>query len=422
VTRSSTLLLRSRVAAGAASVLTLATVAAACGSAPAAASSSASPSATVASAPAASPTDAGAASSPSDAGAASSPAMSTSETATASGAPSTSGGAGGAAAAAYKACMVLDTGGVSDHSFNQSSWAGMQAVAKKNPKVAISYVNSNSSADYAPNFANEVAKKCDTIVGVGGLMISQMAAAAKAAPSQQFAEVDAPSTQKNLFSIQFDTAQGGFLGGYLAASISKTGKVGTFGGLKIGPVTVYMDGFYDGVQYYDSQKNKSVQVLGWNVKTQNGTFVGGNNAFSDSGAGKNISNALIQQGADVLFPVAGGAGLGAGAAAQASGGKVSVLWVDTDGCLSAAQYCSVFLSSVVKGLTTAVQTYVEAAAAGKVPATGYVGTLANGGTGLAPFHDFESKVPASVKAELATVTKGIESGSIKVSSPSAPAS
>jgi len=411
VTRSSTLHLRSRVAAGAASVLTLATVAAACGSAPAS-SSSASPSATVASAPAASP---------SDAGAASSPASPVSATASA-GAPSASGGAGGSAAGAFKACMVLDTGGVSDHSFNQSSWAGMQAVAKKNPKVAISYVNSNSSADYAPNFANEVAKKCDTIVGVGGLMISQMAAAAKTAPSQQFAEVDASSTQKNLFSIQFDTAQGGFLGGYLAAAMSKTGKVGTFGGLKIGPVTVYMDGFYDGVQYYDSQKHKSVQVLGWNVKTQNGSFVGGNNAFSDSGAGKNISNALVQQGADVLFPVAGGAGLGAGAAAQASGGKVSVLWVDTDGCVSAAQYCSVFLSSVIKGLTTAVQTYVEAAAAGKVPATGYVGTLANGGTGLAPFHDFESKVPASVKAELATVTKGIEDGSIKVTSPSTPAS
>ncbi len=411
MTRSSTLHLRSRVAAGAASVLTLATVAAACGSAPAS-SSSASPSATVASAPAASP---------SDAGAASSPASPVSATASA-GAPSASGGAGGSAAGAFKACMVLDTGGVSDHSFNQSSWAGMQAVAKKNPKVAISYVNSNSSADYAPNFANEVAKKCDTIVGVGGLMISQMAAAAKTAPSQQFAEVDASSTQKNLFSIQFDTAQGGFLGGYLAAAMSKTGKVGTFGGLKIGPVTVYMDGFYDGVQYYDSQKHKSVQVLGWNVKTQNGSFVGGNNAFSDSGAGKNISNALVQQGADVLFPVAGGAGLGAGAAAQASGGKVSVLWVDTDGCVSAAQYCSVFLSSVIKGLTTAVQTYVEAAAAGKVPATGYVGTLANGGTGLAPFHDFESKVPASVKAELATVTKGIEDGSIKVTSPSTPAS
>jgi len=418
VTRSSTLLLRSRVAAGAASVLTLATVAAACGSAPAA-SSSASPSATVVSAPAASPTDAGAASSPSDAGAASSPAAGASETASASGGPSASGGAGGSSAGAYKACMVLDTGGVSDHSFNQSSWAGMQAVAKKNPKVAISYVNSNSSADYAPNFANEVAKKCSTIVGVGGLMSTQMAAAAKNNPSQQFAEVDAGSTQKNLFSIQFDTAQGGFLGGYLAASMSKTGKVGTFGGLKIGPVTVYMDGFYDGVQYYDSQKNKSVQVLGWNVKTQNGTFA---NSFTDSGAGKNISNALVQQGADVLFPVAGGAGLGAGAAAQASGGKVSVLWVDTDGCVSAAQYCSVFLSSVVKGLTTAVQTYVEAAASGKMPATGYVGTLANGGTGLAPFHDFESKVPASVKAELATVTKGIESGSIKVASPSAPTS
>jgi basic membrane protein A len=96
--------------------------------------------------------------------------------------------------------------------------------------------------------------------------------------------------------------------------------------------------------------------------------------------------------------------------------------VDTDGCVSAAQYCSVFLSSVVKGLTSSVETYVTDAAAGKIPTTGYVGTLANGGTGIAPFHDFASKVPASVKSELATVTKGIEDGSIKVASPSAPTS
>lgn len=402
MTRSSTpLRRRGRVAAGAVSVLTLATVAAACGSAPAASSSpsaSAADSAPAASAPAA---------------ASSAPMTSTGSTA------STPATTTGATAAAYKACMVLDTGGVNDHSFNESSWAGMQAVAKTNPKVSISYVASNSSADYAPNFANEVAKKCDTIVGVGGLMSTQLEAAAKAHPSQQFAEVDASSTQKNLFSIQFDTAQGGFLGGYLAASMSKTGKVGTFGGLKIGPVTVYMDGFYDGVQYYDSQKGKSVQVLGWNVKSQNGTFA---NSFSDSGAGKNISSTLIQQGADVLFPVAGGAGLGAAAAAKASGGKVSVIWVDTDGCVSDPADCSVFLSSVVKGLTTSVQTYVGAAVAGKIPATGYVGTLANGGTGLAPYHQFASKVPASVTSELATVSKGIQDGSIKVTSPSAPTS
>lgn len=401
---------RGAVRSGAFAVVGLA-VAAACSAAPSTSGSSTSPSA-------AAPSSAAPAPSPTSSDMSMSPGMSMGAASTAASTPPS----GGAAGAAYKACMVLDTGGVNDHSFNQSSWAGMQAAAKANPKIAISYVNSNSSADYAPNFANEVAKKCDTIVGVGGLMQSAQTTAAKNDPSQQFAEVDASSTEKNLFSIQFDTAQGGFLGGYLAASMSKTGKVGTFGGLKIGPVTVYMDGFYDGVQYYNQKKGKSVAVLGWNEKTQNGTFVPGSNGFGDPGAGQNISNALIQQGADVIFPVAGGSGIGAATAAKASGGKVSVIWVDTDGCISDAADCSVFLSSVVKGLTSSVETYVNAAVAGRIPATGYVGTLANGGTGISPFHDFASKVPASVKSELATVTRGIENGSIKVASPSAPTS
>jgi basic membrane protein A len=399
---------RKAIAAGGLSVLSLA-VAAACSSAPSASSTSS-----------ASPSAAGVASSAPAATTSSSAAGVTSTSATTSATTAVSSAA--AASAAFKACMVLDTGGVNDHSFNESSWAGMQAAAKANPNIKVSYVNSNSSADYAPNFANEVAAKCDTIVAVGGLMTIPLTAAAKSNPTQKFAEVDSGSTEPNDFSIQFDTAQGGFLGGYLAAAMTKTGKVGTWGGAKIGPVTVYMDGFYDGVQYYDQQKGKSVQVLGWNEKTQNGTFVPGSNGFGDPGAGASITNALIQQGADIIFPVAGGSGIGSATAAEATKGKVSVIWVDTDGCVSAAQYCSVFLSSVVKGLTSSVETYVTDAAAGKIPTTGYVGTLANGGTGIAPFHDFASKVPASVKSELATVTKGIEDGSIKVASPSAPTS
>jgi basic membrane protein A len=194
--------------------------------------------------------------------------------------------------------------------------------------------------------------------------------------------------------------------------------VATFGGLNIPPVTIYMDGFWEGVQYYNSQNHKSVQVLGWNEKKQKaGTF---SQSFTDQNKGLQISNTFIQEGADIIFPVAGGAGLGSGAAAKASNGHVSVIWVDTDGCVSAAQYCKYFLSSVTKGLTVSVTTYVNAAATGTFPSGSYIGTLTNGGTGLAPFHDFASKVPASLQTQLATVKAGIESGSIKITSPSQP--
>jgi len=328
-----------------------------------------------------------------------------------------------AAGGAINACMVLDTGGVDDHSFNQASWQGLQDANKANPKITVSYVASNTQNDYTPNLNAEVQKGCSTIIAVGGLMNDAVKAAAAANPKQQFAEIDDSSTGPNVYGMQFNTAQGGFLGGYLAASVSKTGVVATFGGLNIPPVTIYMDGFWEGVQYFNKVKGKKVKVLGWDETNQKGgTFdPSTSNPFGDTAGGQSISKAFISQGADVIFPVAGGTGLGAAIAAKGSGGKVSVIWVDTDGCVSDAADCSVFLTSVVKGLASAVTTYANDFAAGKSLGGGsYIGTLANNGTGLAPFHNFDSKVSASVKTELDGIKADIISGKIAITSPSVP--
>jgi basic membrane protein A len=334
--------------------------------------------------------------------------------------PSSSGSDASGGSGSFKACMVLDTGGVDDHSFNESSYAGMKAANKENSDIAISYAPSNSQNDYEPNLNAAVNKGCDTIVAVGGLMADAVKSVAAANTSSHFAEVDAPSSGPNVYGIQFNTAQGAFLGGYLAAGMTKTGTVATFGGLNIPPVTIYMDGFWEGVQYYNQKHGTSVKVLGWDeTKQKEGTFAA---SFTDQNQGKQISETFIQQGADIIFPVAGGTGLGAGAAAQASNGKANVIWVDTDGCESASQYCSLFLTSVTKNLSDSVQQYVTQAASGTFPTGSYVGTLDNDGTGLAPFHDFDSKVPADLKSELDQVEKDITSGAITITSPSQPAS
>jgi basic membrane protein A len=336
---------------------------------------------------------------------------------TTSASPSSSGSSA-AAGKEFKACMVLDTGGVDDRSFNQSSWAGLQAANKANPQIKISYIASNSQNDYTPNLSAEVNRGCDTIIAVGGLMGDAVKASAKQNPKQQYAQIDSGSSGPNVYGLQYNTAQGGFLGGYLAAGMTKTGKVATFGGLNIPPVTIYMDGFWEGVQYYNKTKNKNVQVLGWDEKNQKGgTFA---QSFTDQNKGRSITQAFVQQGADVVFPVAGGTGLGSGAAAQAAGGKVSVLWVDTDGCTSAAQYCKYFLSSVTKNLTDSVTLYATTSAGGTFPTGSYIGDLKNNGTGLAPFHEFESKVPADLKTQLAKVKADIISGKIVITSPSQP--
>ncbi|MGH3097154.1 MAG: BMP family lipoprotein [Streptosporangiales bacterium] len=329
-----------------------------------------------------------------------------------------SNGGGGGSGKEFKACMVLDTGGVDDRSFNQSSWAGMQAAHKKNSNIKISYVSSSSQNDYVPNLNAEVNKGCGVIVAVGGLMADAVKKIAKQHPDQHFAEVDAPSSAPNVYGLQYNTAEPAFLAGYLAAATTKTGKVATFGGLQIPPVTIYMDGYWEGVQYYNKKKNKNVSVLGWNEKKQKGgTFA---QSFTDQGKGRSISQSFIQHGADIIFPVAGGAGLGAGAAAKASGGKTKLIWVDTDGCFSAKQYCQYFLTSATKNIPGSVKQYVLQSADGKAPTGNYVGTLKNDGVSLAPFHHFKSKVPSSLESELKQVKKDIISGKIEITSPAQP--
>src|SRR5581483_9749712 len=342
------------------------------------------------------------------------------------GSPAATASASGSSAAATGTktlgCMVTDTGGIDDRSFNASSWQGMQAAAQANPNVSVKYLASTSPSDYVPNITTFFSQKCNIIVTVGFAMGDATKSAATAHASQKFAIVDNSYTPaiSNVDALVFNTVQDGFLGGYLAAGMSKTGKVATFGGQEFPTVTIYMDGFYDGVQYYNSKHGKNVQVLGWNEKTQKGSFTGD---FTNQTKGQSVTQTFISEGADIIFPVAGNVGLGAAKAVQdadnaAGSQKVNMMWVDTDGCVSAAQYCKYFITSVQKGIVTAVKNAVTGTADGSFKGGNYIGTLQNGGVALAPFHDFDSKVPAALKSELQTVTQGIESGSISIATKS----
>ena len=136
--------------------------------------------------------------------------------------------------------------------------------------------------------------------------------------------------------------------------------------------------------------------------------------FRSTGAGKSTSEALVQQGADVIFPVAGGAGAGAFDVAQAQNGKVSVIWVDFPGCTYYPQDCKYIPTSALKAIPQNVKDYVLKAADGKVPTGTYEGTLQNNGVGIDSFHDYDSKISAQTKAGLDQVRKDIESGKIKI--------
>src|SRR5699024_5223229 len=225
---------------------------------------------------------------------------------------------------------------------------------------------------------------------------------------------------KNLKPLEFNTAESSFMAGYVAAAQTETGKVGTFGGSKLPTVTIFMDGFAQGVQYYNEQKGADVQVIGWDAEKQDGQFVPGQNPFENVAGAKQVAQDLVNQGADVILPVAGPAGEGALQIAKASGGKVNAIWVDTDGCVSAAEYCTSLITSVYKGMDVAVFDAIKAAQSDEWDNEPYVGTLENGGTGISPFHEFEGKVSDETKAELEQVKAAIIGGEIEITSKSQP--
>ena len=316
----------------------------------------------------------------------------------------------------FCARMVTNSGGLEDRSFNQSSWEGLQTAAEEYG-IDADVIISGSETDLAPNVEQAVATECGFILTVGYELATATLEQAEANPDLDFAIVDEVVEADNVKPIVFNTAEAAYLAGYLAAGVSKTGVVGTFGGGKQPPVTLFMDGFVDGVAAYNEAHGTAVTALGWDKDAQEGLFTGD---FEDVNKGKTYAANLIDQGADVILPVAGQVGEGA-AAAAVDAGSVSVIWVDNDGYDTLpAEYRPILLTSVLKNTGDAVVEIVGSSIDDTFDNSAFVGTLENGGVGLAPFHDMESSVGDELAAELEQLTADIVAGTITVDSPSIP--
>jgi len=321
-----------------------------------------------------------------------------------------------AAAPEYCARMVTNSGGLEDRSFNQSSWEGLKEAATKY-SINTDAIVSTSETDLAPNVSQAVATGCQFILTVGYELADATLAEATTHPDVHFAIVDEVVEAPNVKPIVFDTAQASFLAGYLAAGVSKSGIVATFGGGNQPPVTLFMDGFVDGVAMYNDKHDTTVTVLGWNKETQDGSFTGD---FEDVNKGKALAQSFIDQGADIILPVAGQVGQGAAAAAIETPG-VSVIWVDNDGYVTLPkQFASVVLTSVLKNTSAAVVETIGADLDGTFDNTAFVGTLKNGGVEIADFHDRADLVPGDLIDELDQIRAAIIAGIVTVDGPSSP--
>jgi basic membrane protein A len=321
------------------------------------------------------------------------------------------------------ACQVSDVGGIDDKSFNQSAWKGSQDAAAELEGVSIEFLESQDAADYRPNIDAFINQGCDVILTIGFLLAADTAAAAADNPEQLFGIVDqAPGPFEpwadasgtmladylNVRGITFETDEAAFLAGYLAAGMSESGAVGTYGGLPIPPVTIFMDGFVRGVARYNEVNGTSVQALGYDVETGDGLFT---NNFESQDDGRAFTQTLIDNGADIVLPVAGPVGNGT-AALCAETSACMMIGVDADWFETAPEYGAIYLTSVLKNIDVAVFNTINNVLVLGGIGNSYIGTLANDGVGLAPFHDVAvpQELADAVAAEQAAI---IAAGSLE---------
>ena len=314
----------------------------------------------------------------------------------------------------FQACLISDQGGWDDQSFNQSAMEGAQLAATE-LGVQVGDAESQSDADFGPNVDAMVQQGCDITIGVGFLLEDHIHDAADGNPDLDFGLVDAAFADEldNAKPIIFNTAEAAFLAGYLAAGMTETDTVATFGGLPIPSVSIFMDGFVDGVEHYNEENGADVSALGWDKDAQDGTFSGD---FEDQGQGQALTGEFIAQGADIIMPVAGPVGLGAAAAAENADGDVWIIGVDSDWTES-TDYADIIMGSVVKEIGAGVFEAIELSLNDSFSGEPYIGDLGNEGVSLAYG---SAEVPQELQDEIADLQEQVASGELEVETPNAP--
>ena len=310
----------------------------------------------------------------------------------------TSGGASGT----LKIGMVTDIAKLGDKSFNDSAWKGVQDAAKAlgvEPKV----IETTDPNDYEKNINQFVSEGYNVIVTVGFNLGEQTIAAAKANPDIKFIGVDQFQTEEvpNLAGLNFNEDQAGYLAGVLAASISKSGKIGAILGTDaVPPVWRFGEGYRAGAKATKADIN---------VQTVYHNDVGFEKTFVDPEWGKATALSMIDQGVDVVFGAGGRTGNGALLAAEDRKDKgVYAIGVDVDQYNTVPEAKDVLLSSAMKIIDKGVTDQIKKVADGS-----FKGGNVYGEVGLAPYHDLDSKVPADVKAKIDDIRKKLLDGSLK---------
>lgn len=308
---------------------------------------------------------------------------------------------GGSTSSNIKVGLVTDTGGLNDHSFNHLADVGLNK-AKKQLGVKTSVVQSKSESDYVPNLSHYAQKGYNLVIAVGYLMHGAVEKVSKEYPKTDFLIIDDSITNRpNVTSAIFKSEQAGYLAGALVGILQSTNglpnlnnknTVGVIGGQKIPPVDTYIAGFQQGFKKEDSNGKVLLKYTG---------------SFTDQSLGSQYAQTEMSNGADIVFPVAGGCGIGAIDAVKSA--NLYAIGVDTNQAYLAPKHV---ITSAMKGVDTSVFDTAKAVKNGTFKSGVNTFGLKNNGVGIAPFM---SGVPKSAIDKVNKLKQQIINGKIQVS-------
>ncbi len=309
-----------------------------------------------------------------------------------------------------KICMITDTGGLNDHSYNETAWRGITEAMEEYGLEGL-YLESTQDYQFISNVNSFLNQDCDLIFGNGFLLGEPVFEAATNHPDQQFALVDAYNDQSlpNVLGSKFVKSESTFMAGYLAAAMTGTGKVGIYSGLQIPATVEYMNGYYLGVQKFNEDNDAHVEVIGWDPVSQSGLFT---DDFMGEDAGREAAGFLLDSGADIIMSVAGKASLGVLEALRERG-HGSMIGVDVDWAGYYPEYADIILASVVQGydlfVSEAIASVVDDTFVGGL----YTGDLENGGVSLVINENWSGEIPSDLWNELDDIESEIIERQIK---------
>ena len=315
-------------------------------------------------------------------------------------------------------CFSAEAPSILPDTFNGDIWIDVQEAAEKFNAEAVvqhNYLGVDTHEEYEEAFVENLNElldmDCDLIVTVGFNHIALVAGFARANPDANVIMLDSDFDPpiNNIWAQDYAPDEAAFLAGYVAAHFTRTGKVGTYGGFQIPPVESFMDGFARGVAHYNTQKGTKVEVLGWDIESRTGLFV---NSFSDNVAGRQATRQLIEDGVDIILPVAGHTGFASAQIALTEEG-VYIIGVDNDWAVTHPQYAPVVLTSIEKRWNLSIISVLSALEQGTFTGGTHIGTLENGEVGLSPFHTFDSRISEELVRELIQVEADIITGRVQ---------